>query len=366
MYAQICEGSIQYRREVAKLVKNEISDYPLWRNLAIALTFFMVTPVVLFSIPALWSWWGILIAAPIVAVGFTMIGTTQHTAGHGAFGKYKKASKIVRNAMFLLGIWLPNWLLEHNHYHHLHTNSYGMDRDLDSAEKVKMVFSPKSEVKPTNKQARWLFVMSLYALTFISWIPMADFTRLKRYHGLGHFSGKSWARCLAEMIIFKSGYLFLIMGLPILLGTPWYIVVPFWFVAWAMAGMIMMPIFQIAHINMFTQHYDGHHNPKDEGHDFYTHTLNTTIDFYWETPFIDRIMTNVIGWLNYQTPHHHFRGINPRYYAQVSELIQKRDWPEGVQYYRVPFIKALKSHFEYLGNLTCEEFRAVRKELHDM
>ncbi|MEZ4687357.1 MAG: hypothetical protein R3B47_15190 [Bacteroidia bacterium] len=57
-----------------------------------------------------------------------------------------------------------------------------------------------------------------------------------------------------------------------------------------------------------------HHSPKDEGHDFYTHTLNTTIDFYWETPIIDRIMTNVIGWLNYQTPHHHF-GNKPRYYA---------------------------------------------------
>ncbi|MEZ4687359.1 MAG: fatty acid desaturase [Bacteroidia bacterium] len=146
MYAKILQESIQYRKEVAKLVQTEVSDYPLWRNLIIALShFFVLPPLVLFSVPALWSWWGILLCTPVLAVGFTMIGTTQHTAGHGAFGKHKKASKIVRNSMYLLGVWLPNWLLEHNHYHHLHTNSYGMDRDLDSAEKVNMVFSPKSK-----------------------------------------------------------------------------------------------------------------------------------------------------------------------------------------------------------------------------
>ncbi|MFK7969988.1 MAG: fatty acid desaturase [Bacteroidia bacterium] len=366
MYAQISQGSIQYRKKVKELAKRKVSDFPLWRNLFIALTFFIGTPVLLFSTPALWSWWGILILAPILAVGFTMIGTTQHTAAHGAFSKDKKVSKFVSRAMFLLGIWLPNWVLEHNHYHHLHTNSYGMDRDLDSAEKVKMVFSPKSKIKPTHKQARWLFVMSLYALTFISWIPMADFTRLKRYHGLGRFPNKSWTRTVSEMAIFKACYFFVIMGIPLILGTPWYIVIPFWIVGWAMAGMLMMPIFQIAHINMFTQHYDDDHSPKDEGYDFYEHTLNTTIDFYWETPIFDKIMTNVIGWLNYQTPHHHFRGIHPRYYAEVSKLIETEKWPDGVKYYRVPIVKAIKSHFEYLGNLTREEFRAMRSELHDM
>ncbi|MEZ4687358.1 MAG: hypothetical protein R3B47_15195 [Bacteroidia bacterium] len=78
--------------------------------------------------------------------------------------------------------------------------------------------------------------MSLYALTFISWIPMADFVRLKRYHSLGRFPNKSWARCVSEMIVFKLAYLFLIIGL-LLLGTPWYIVIPFWFIGWAMAGI---------------------------------------------------------------------------------------------------------------------------------
>lgn len=366
MYAQMSPASNKYRKLVAQLAKAQISEYPLWRNLIIALTLFLAPPIILFSTPALWTWYGVLLCTPFFAFGFTMIGTTQHTAGHGGFGKHKKASLFVRNAMYVLGIWLPNWLLEHNHYHHLHTNSYGKDRDLDSAEKVKMAFSPKTKIEPTSKQARWLFVMGIYSLTFLSWIPMADITRLKRYHGLGRFPNKSWARCLTELLTFKIAYFFIIMGIPLLLGTPLYIVLPFWIVGWAMSGMLMMPIFQIAHINTFTRHYDNDHSPEEEGYDFYEHTLNTTIDFYWETPIINRIMTNVIGWLNYQTPHHHFRGINPRYYKDVSELIENQEWADGVKYYRVPFMTALKSHFEYMGQLTHEEFRAVRAELHDM
>lgn len=366
MYAQLSPASNEFRKDVIKMTKNKISEFPLWRNLFIALTLFAVPPIVLFSVPALWSWYGVLICVPFFAFGFTMIGTTQHTASHGGFGKHKKASAIVRNSMYILGVWLPNWLLEHNHYHHLHTNSYGKDRDLDSAEKVNMVFSPKSKITPTSKQARWLFVMGIYSLTFLSWIPMADFTRLKRYHGLGRFPNKSWTRCVAELLLFKLGYFFLIMGVPMLLGTPWFIVIPFWIAGWAASGMLMMPIFQIAHINTFTRHYDNGHSPKEEGYDFYEHTLNTTVDFYWETPIIDKIMTNVIGWLNYQTPHHHFRGINPIYYKDISKLLQKQEGINDAKYHRVPFTKVLKSHFEFMGSLTQEEFRAVRAELHDM
>ncbi|MCB0632080.1 MAG: fatty acid desaturase [Lewinella sp.] len=373
-YTRLSDESRALKKRVSQIPIP--SNLPLWRNFLIGLILLFSAPCVLFVTPELWQFHPVVesivifLFAGIFAIGFLLIGTTQHHGSHGGFSQNPTINYWISKTIFLMGMWDKNWRMQHVVLHHTYTNLYNKDPDVRSAEAAKMIFSPFSSTRPYSGQARKWFVFFIYGLTFIVWLTYGDFRRVIEYHGIDrrqYNNDKSLVRCLLEISIFKICYFGLAIALPLYMGTPWYIVIPFLLIGLWLAGSLLMPIFQMAHISTKTRHFhDPNELPIHEEIDQYEHAMLTTVDFYFENKFLNGILTNLFGYLNYQVVHHIFPGKSPLIYPEISRLLET--WYDEVKYFKLQLRDAWKAHLDYLVQLTDEEFITMTRsgELREM
>jgi linoleoyl-CoA desaturase len=192
-----------------------------------------------------------------------------------------------------------------------------------------------------------LYFWILYSFFYIFWIFVLDYQKYFKQH-VGSFPLKKMS--LSDQFVFwgfKLFHAFLFVGLPIyLLGfTSWIIgFVVFTF----LAGFVLSIVFQLAHTvehTSFPQPDIATGKLEDE---WAVHQLKTTANFATN----NRVVSWLVGGLNFQIEHHLFPKISHVHYPAISKIIRKACEDYGLAYIEYPKVRyAVASHVAFLRQM---------------
>jgi linoleoyl-CoA desaturase len=306
----------------------------------------------LYIVPFIMMLTGIISMLPLVllcwmAMGFGMAGlgmVIMHDANHGSLSRSAKVNKLMGYSLYILGGFPPNWQYQHNILHHGYTNIDGYDEDIASGFLLR--FSPHTPLNRIHKYQSW-YAWFLYSLMTFSWITITDFKRFysykKRHAPLSN--QKSYNRMFVELIASKVVYYSIMLVLPlILIPVGWYWIVIGFFLMHAMSGLTLSTIFQTAHVMPTTTYPVPDENGSLEN-SWAVHQLMTTSNFAPKS----KVLTWLIGGLNFQVEHHLFPYISHVHYPKLSLIVKnlanKYNLPYNVQQ---NFFIAVINHFRML------------------
>lgn len=282
----------------------------------------------------------ILLGGIGAAIGFNVM----HDGAHGSFSKSKWLNQFAAFTLNVLGGNSFMWNMKHNLIHHMYTNVDGVDDDLDVQPWMRM-----SSTQPRRKLHRFqhLYFWFLYALLYIAWIFFMDYQK--------YFKGKIGDMPIKKMTAtdqsvfwgFKVIHLLLFVALPI------YTV---GFVSWlvgfvifaAVAGFTLSLVFQLAHTvehAAFPMPDEITNKLEDE---WAIHQIKTTANFATH----NKVISWLVGGLNFQVEHHLFPKISHVHYPAISKIIKEMCEEFDITYNEYPKMRyAVASHVSYLREM---------------
>ena len=291
--------------------------------------------------------WGMILCYLIMGIGLSGIGLCiMHDANHGSYSKVGWINRLMSYSTDLVGASSFTWKIQHNIMHHSYTNIHDMDEDITG--KAFLRLSPGEELKKYHR-FQHIYAMLLYCLASISWVIKKDFKQLADYNknGITKKYGFSPKRETIFMIIAKLLYFLYMLVLPIVLGTPIWIVLLGFLLMHMVAGLIITTIFQLAHVVEGPEHFDAPEDGKMESL-WIIHQLKTTANFAPKNRFI----TWFVGGLNFQIEHHLFPKISHIHYRKIAEIVKKTTKEFDLPYHEFSkFRIALASHLRILKML---------------
>ena len=301
--------------------------------LYVHLVFF--TPIWWLAIPEC-----ILLGGVTAAIGFNVM----HDGGHGSFSNHKILNKLAAFSVNFLGASAIMWNIKHNIIHHTYTNISGVDDDIEAGPALRFTNEQK---KLSHHKYQHYYFWILYTLLHIVWIFVTDY---KKY-----FSGKIGnvpIRKLStqEHISFwtaKIVYFIMIVIVPIyVLG----------FVTW-IAGFLLVTmitgftisiVFQLAHTVEHTEFPMPSEVTGKIENEWAIHQINTTANFATN----NKLISWLVGGLNFQIEHHLFPKISHVHYPAISKIIKKTCDEYGIKYIEYPKMRhAVLSHVNYLKRM---------------
>jgi len=299
----------------------------------IHLVFF--TPVVFWQILE-----SVLLGGLVAAIGFNVM----HDGAHGSFSKYKWVNKLAAFSLNILGGNSFMWNMKHNVIHHAYTNVDGIDDDIDIQPWLRMSSTQK---KYKMHKYQHLYFWILYSLLYIFWIFVFDY---KKY-----FKGKVGNMPVKKMTLndhfifwgFKAVHLFLFVGLPIyMLGLESWLIS---FIIFSLvAGFVLSIVFQLAHTVEHTAFPVADSATGKMEDEWAIHQIKTTANFATK----NKIITWLVGGLNFQIEHHLFPKISHVHYPAIRKIIKKACEDRGLPYieYRKLW-SAIVSHVTFLRQM---------------
>ncbi len=328
--------------------ENQLSrtaDFRMAIKTLIMLSMFLVPLIVLYTgiVPGAWA----LMLYVVMGFGTAGIGLgVMHDANHGSVSRRKWINEGLGYTMNLVGGSSFTWKIQHNLLHHSYTNIYELDEDIH--DKPGLRLSPHGVVKPMHR-FQHIYALGLYCLATISWVTLKDFRQWNTYrkNGLAAKAGFEPRRELIIMAATKLLYFVLLLALPLVLGTPLWIVLTGFMVLHAISGFVITTIFQLAHVVEGPDHFVPHQSGTMEN-TWALHQFGTTANFASGSALV----TWFTGGLNHQVEHHLFPHISHLHYRKLSEVVRRTAQEFGVPYYEYPSLfSALKSHLRVLKAL---------------
>lgn len=282
----------------------------------------------------------ILLGGLTAAIGFNVM----HDGAHGSFSKYAFVNDLAGLSLNFLGANVFMWKTKHNVVHHTFTNIDGVDDDLNARPLLRL--SPGQKRYWIHKY-QYLYFWMVYSLLYIYWVFFTDYKKyfLQRV-GEMPIGKMKWTDHLTFWG-FKILHLGLFVALPIYtMGfTTWLI----GFLVYTFsAGLILSVVFQMAHTVSDTavSTLDPHHRVVEA--EWAVHQLQTTANFATR----NKVLSWLVGGLNYQIEHHLFPHISHVHYPAISKIVREVCEEKGIRYIEYPrFRHALASHIQYLREL---------------
>lgn len=309
-------------------------------SLYIHLVFFTPTPV-----------WqiieSILLGCVIAAIGFNVM----HDGAHGSFSKYKWVNGFAAFSLNVLGGNSFMWNVKHNVIHHAFTNVDGIDDDID--------IQPWMRMSATQKKYRFhkyqhIYFWLLYSVLYILWIFVLDYQK--------YFKSKVGNMPLKKMNItdhlvfwgFKLFHLFLFVGLPI-----YKVGFSSWAISFLLftlvAGLVISIVFQLAHTVEHTAFPMPHEQTNRLEDEWAVHQIKTTANFATN----NKLVSWLVGGLNFQIEHHLFPKISHIHYPAISKIIKQACQEYGIAYIEFPRVRyAIASHVAFLKQMGRLEYTA--------
>jgi linoleoyl-CoA desaturase len=281
----------------------------------------------------------VLLGGVIAAIGFNVM----HDGAHGSFSKHRWLNHVAAFSLNILGGNSFMWNVKHNIIHHAYTNIEGVDDDIDIQPWMRMSTEQK---KLRMHKYQHLYFWFLYSMLYILWIFVLDYQKyfkkrigampLKRMNLYDHFV--FWT--------FKFVNYFLFIGLPVyFLGwIPWLVG---FLTSTLVAGFVISIVFQLAHTVEHTEFPTAGSNSRmpDE---WAIHQIKTTANFATR----NRVISWLIGGLNFQIEHHLFPKISHVHYPAISAIIRQICQEYGVQYIEYRRMRhAVVSHVSFLRKM---------------
>ncbi len=305
-----------------------------------------IVPFLLLLVFPMNVWMGLALSL-MMGIGVAGIGMgVMHDAVHGAYSDKNWVNNLLGGTLYLLGSNVFNWKIQHNILHHTNTNIDGLDEDIESRGPIRL-----SEHAPLKKIHKYQYIHAFlfYGLMTFSKL-IKDFNQLIKYNkaGITSKSGINPTFELIKMLVYKVAYLFVIIGLPILLTDfSWWQVLLGFTIMHLTTGAILSTIFQMAHVVEGTEQP----MPDEKGiikNDWAVHQLHTTSDFGRDSRFLSWFA----GGLNFQIEHHLFPNICHIHYRNISPIVEQTAQEFGISYNLKPtFLDAFTSHVKRLKEL---------------
>jgi len=296
--------------------------------------------------------WVAAIMTIVMGIGMAGVGMcVMHDGVHNAYSKKEWVNKLAGRTMFLLGSTVANWRIQHNILHHTYTNIDGSDEDIAVRDPIRL-----SEHAPISKIHRYQYIHAFLFYGLMTLFKFTkDFSQLARYkkEGLTRQQHINPKQEYFKMIVVKLLYLFVLVGLPILL-TPfrwWQVLTGFFIMHWV-GACIMSTIFQMAHV------VEGARQPLPNAEgiiemEWAVHELQATSDFARNNLFFNWYA----GGLNFQIEHHLFPNICHVHYRSIAPIVEQTTLQFGMAYnLKTTFMDAFRSHVARLKQLGQQPF----------
>lgn len=277
----------------------------------------------------------ILFGANLAAIGFNIM----HDAGHNSFSSNKTVNTVLSYSLNLLGGNIYFWKLKHNIAHHTYTNIDGEDHDIE----VKfMRIHHDQKLKKHHRFQRFYFPL-LYGISYLAWIFFQDYEKYFRQRmGLTserfHFPQK-------EKLIFWTSK-FLHFGLFVILPIIYVGWLPTLFgllIAGAVCGMSLATVFQLAHVVEETEFKTIDQSRVEE--EWMVHQIQSTANFATK----NKVLTWLLGGLNFQVEHHLFPKICHVHYPAINRIVQQTCREHNIKYNEFKtFWGAFRSHVQVI------------------
>ena len=295
-----------------------------------------------FFTPNLWiAWFETLVMGGLTAgIGFNVM----HDGGHGSFSQSKFWNKLAAFSVNGLGASAIMWNNKHNIIHHTYTNIDGIDDDIEIKPMLRMCATQK---KYKIHRFQHIYVWFLYTQLLIIWVFATDYTK--------YFKKKVGAVPIKKMSKFdhfafwtaKVLYYALMIALPIyMVGfLPWLV----GFLSLAMfAGLILSVVFQLAHTVEETAFPEPSGDTNRIENEWAIHQIETTANFATR----NKLVSWLVGGLNFQIEHHLFPKISHIHYPQISKIIKKTCEEFNVKYIEYRHMRdAIISHAMHLKRM---------------
>ena len=316
----------------------------------VMLSLYIIPFILILSIPM--PFWLVIIHYLVMGIGIAGVGmSVMHDANHYGYSSNPWVNRLVGLTMNLLGADSYNWKIKHNKLHHVFTNIYGRDEDINS--RVILRFAFASPLKKYHRY-QYLYAWFFYALMTLS-MMFGDISKRISYRkkGVTNISMKAFRRSMTWLIISKVLYFFVIIGLPLLLTSlSWWQVLLGFLLMHLVAGTIMSVVFQMAHV----VEGPGQAVPGSDGKitdSLIVHQLKSTADFSKGNKWISWY----VGGLNFQVEHHLFPKVCHVHYPAIARIVEATTYEFNVPYYVYKsFGEALKAHTHTLKRLGREHY----------
>jgi len=233
-------------------------------------------------------------------------------------------------------------------FHHMYVNVAGHDADIDLG-----VFGRLSPQQPHRAVYRWQqwYLWPLYGLMVIKWHLYDDFRDVIT----GRIGGHRFPRPRGwELVVFVGGklvFLTLAFGIP-LLFHPFWTVVLFYVITVGVVGVVLSVVFQLAHAveeARFPVPQPGTTRMQEA---WAVHQAGSTVDFARD----NRLVSWLVGGLNFQIEHHLFPTICHINYPAISRVVERTCREYNVPYKANPsFHAAVASHYRWLKHMGAVE-----------
>jgi linoleoyl-CoA desaturase len=282
----------------------------------------------------------IILGGLTAAIGFNVM----HDGAHGSFSKYEWLNELAGLSLNFLGANVFMWKTKHNVVHHTFTNIAEVDDDIDARPFLRLC-----ETQKHYKVHRYqhLYFWAAYSLLYMHWIFFTDYEKYFT-RKVGNMPLKPMT--LRDHIIFWG---FKLVHAAVFVAIPIYMVgfVP-WILGFLIYGMftgfVLSIVFQLAHTVQETQFPVAIQPINQMEDEWAVHQLKTTANFATK----NKVITWLVGGLNYQIEHHLFPKISHVHYPAISKIIKQTCAEYGIPYIEHPRTRlAVASHVAHLRQL---------------
>ena len=281
-----------------------------------------------------------LFGLTLVCIAFNVM----HDACHGSYSEKKWINDLMGFSMNALGSNAFIWKIKHNIVHHTYTNIDGIDDDISNGPLLRQCVTQKW--MPLHR-FQFLYMFVLYSVSTLSWMFVTDFYK--------YFSKKIHTTVIKKIDLKEH----IIFWFSKLLYVTFYVAIPIYYLGWqpwligfliihATMGLSLSIVFQLAHTVEKTNFDSVGEDQKVIDSEWAIHEIRSTADFAAQ----NKVISWLIGGLNFQIEHHLFPHISHVHYRALSEIVRKQCKLFGLPYHYYPSMtQAIRSHVRLMKQL---------------
>jgi len=291
------------------------------------------------------TWWQavpltIALALSVVGIGFNIM----HDGGHAAVSRYRAINRLMAHSLDMVGGSSYLWHWKHGVLHHNYANITGHDMDVSLGMLAR--FTPHQKLHPHQRWQHW-YVWVLYGLLVVKWQLYDDFKVLLTGKIGPHRIPRPRGADLAMLVTGKLVFVALTFVVPLLLHSFW-VFAPYYLLYAVVLGFVLSIVFQLAHSVEESEFPDVAEDARSIDNAWAVHQVRTTVNFCHG----NRLMTWLLGGLNYQIEHHLFPEICHCNYPALSAIVRSTCAEFEIPYKEhASFRAGLASHLRWLRRM---------------